>query len=238
MTTPLLKSSCLSSNTPKTFAWPTSSTWSCLFISVWPYGGEACKPSYMRSYQMCVSHPRPTWPIICKRRWNPQVVINIYLSYYVLNIYLLYNTVRNRIMDDDIIKLISLTLLLDLLLLFILLSQSLKVSDTCFVYNVFLVHFIFLYSLCYGHQLFIDFCHYSLFLLLLISPFIVCNLYILCVCLFLVFMIQFLWVVEGRCILNKEGDFFGFGKTISICTLLHTIFLSIIIGKKYMTSYN
>jgi hypothetical protein len=142
-------------------------------------------------------------------------------------------------MDDDIIKLISLTLLLDLLLLFILLSQSLKVSDTCFVYNVFLSHFIFLYSLCYGHQLFIDFCHYSLFLLLLISPLILHNLYILCVCLFLVFMIQFLWVVEGRCILNKEGDFFfGFGKTFSICTLLHTIFLSIIIGKKYMTSYN
>jgi hypothetical protein len=111
-------------------------------------------------------------------------------------------------MDDDIIKLISLTLLLDLLLLFILLSQSLKVSDTCFVYNVFLSHFIFLYSLCYGHQLFIDFCHYSLFLLLLISPLILHNLYILCVCLFLVFMIQFLWVVEGRCILNKEGDFF------------------------------
>ena len=134
-------------------------------------------------------------------------------------------------MNIDIIKLICLTVLLDVLLLSILIFQTLTVLDMCFVYNVFLVHLVFLYSLCYEHQVLIDFCHYSLFLLLLISPFILYNLYILCVCLFLVFMVQFLWVVEGRCILNKEGEVFGYGKTISTCTLLHTIFLSITIGK-------
>ena len=133
-------------------------------------------------------------------------------------------------MNIDMIKLICLTVLLDVLLLSILLFQTLTVSDMCFVYNVFLVHLVFLYSLCYEYQVLIDFCHYSLFLLLLISPLILYNLYILCVCLFLVFMVQFLWVIEGRCILNKEGEVFGYGKTLNIVVIFNTIMISGMIG--------
>ena len=135
--------------------------------------------------------------------------------------------------NHDYIILTILTLLLDVCLFFIILQNSLNVMDLCFIYNVFCIHFIFLYSLYYENQCLIDFCHYNLFLLLAISPFIVTNVYILWVCLFLVYMVQLLWIIEERCILNKKDETFGYGKILSVGVLCNTILLSFCIGKKY-----
>lgn len=137
-------------------------------------------------------------------------------------------------MNKDYFKLTLLTIVLDLFLVSIVYLQTLTVSDICFIYNVLMVHFIFLYSLVKENQDLIDISHYNLFILLFFCPYIVTNKYILGVCLFLLFMVQFLWIVEGRCILNKEGQVFGFGKSLNISVLLQTILVSFIIGKRMM----
>ena len=69
--------------------------------------------------------------------------------------------------------------------------------------------------------------------MLAISPFIVSNIKILTVCLFLVFMVQLLWIIEERCILNKKDETFGYGKLLSVGVLCNTILLSFRIGRKY-----
>ena len=135
--------------------------------------------------------------------------------------------------NHDYLKLTILTGGLDVSLFMISIQNPLNIMDICFLYNVFCIHFIFFYSLYYENQCLIDFCHYNLFLLLAISPFIVSNIQILSVCLFLIFMVQLLWIVEERCILNKKDETFGYGKILSVAVLCNTILLSFRIGTKY-----
>ena len=101
-----------------------------------------------------------------------------------------------------------------------------------FIYNVYIIHILFLTSLFYDEQFMIDISHYLLFILLFISVFIIHDVYILGICLFLITTIQILWIIEGRCILNKQDQEFGYGNTLSICTLIVTILISFVIGKK------
>lgn len=135
-------------------------------------------------------------------------------------------------MNSDYLKILLLTLFLDILFFILLCIRKLKILDYVFVYNVYIVHILFLTSLFYDEQIMINISHYLLFILLFISVFIIHDVYILGICLFLITTIQILWVIEGRCILNKKGQEFGYGKTITICTLLFTIIMSFIIGKK------
>ena len=135
-------------------------------------------------------------------------------------------------MNSDYLKITLLTLFLDILFLILLCIRNLKILDYLFVYNVYIIHILFLISLFYDNEIMIDISHYLLFILLFISVFIIHDVYILGICLFLITTIQILWVIEGRCILNKKDEEFGYGKTISICTLLFTIVMSFVIGKK------
>ena len=54
------------------------------------------------------------------------------------------------------------------------------------------------------------------------------------VLLFLLFMIQFLWIIENKCIMNKDGENMFHSKMIdngcSVIALLLTIYLSFRIG--------
>jgi len=135
-------------------------------------------------------------------------------------------------MSIDYLKITSITLFLDILFFIILYTRKLKILDYLFIYNAYIVHILFLTSLFYDDEIMIDISHYLLFILLFISVFIIHDVYILGVCLFLITTIQILWVIEGRCILNKNDQEFGYGKTIGICSLLFTIVMSFIIGKK------
>ena len=135
-------------------------------------------------------------------------------------------------MSIDYLKITSITLFLDILFFIILYTRKLKILDYLFIYNAYIVHILFLTSLFYDDEIMIDISHYLLFILLFISVFIIHDVYILGVCLFLITTIQILWVIEGRCILNKNDQEFGYGKTIGICSLLFTIVMSFVIGKK------
>lgn len=135
-------------------------------------------------------------------------------------------------MSIDYLKITLITLFLDILFLIILCIRKLKILDYIFIYNVYIVHILFLISLFYDEQIIIDISHYLLFILLFISSFIIHDVYILGLCLFLITTIQILWVIEGRCILNKKDEEFGYGNELSIITLLFTIVISFVIGKK------
>ena len=135
-------------------------------------------------------------------------------------------------MNSDYLKITLLTLFLDILFLILLCIRKLKILDYLFVYNVYIIHILFLISLFYDEQIMIDILHYLLFILLFISVFIIHDVYILGICLFLITTIQILWVIEGRCILNKKNEDFGYGNELNIITLLFTILISFMIGKK------
>ena len=135
-------------------------------------------------------------------------------------------------MNSDYLKITLLTLFLDILFLILLCIRKLKILDYLFVYNVYIIHILFLIRLFYDEQIMIDILHYLLFILLFISVFIIHDVYILGICLFLITTIQILWVIEGRCILNKKNEDFGYGNELNIITLLFTILISFMIGKK------
>ena len=57
------------------------------------------------------------------------------------------------------------------------------------------------------------------------------SLYPKILSLFLLIIIQFLWVIENRCILNEENQSLGYGDITSIATITLNTLLSFQIGK-------
>jgi hypothetical protein len=123
----------------------------------------------------------------------------------------------------------SLTLLLDIVMLFLLFQNNLVTFDKAFIISVLIGHALFYYSLLYQIHYLIDVLHVFMFLCLN-SAFFLKNKFLLGLNLFLIATIQILWIVEERCILNREPNQFGFGKWISTYILLLTIALSIKFG--------
>ena len=135
-------------------------------------------------------------------------------------------------MKTDYKKVCFITLFLDSIILIITYFRNLSYYDLLFVTNIILCHVTFLIGLSLNDTDLIDPCHYALFITLLLSIFIVSDILILCLCLFFILLIQILWVVEERCILNEPGDKFGYSKSLSIVVLLNTVALSYRIGNK------
>lgn len=124
-------------------------------------------------------------------------------------------------MKTDYKKVCFITLFLDSIILIITYFRNLSYYDLLFVTNIILCHVTFLIGLSLNDTDLIDPCHYALFIILLLSVFIVSDI-----------LIQILWVVEERCILNEPGDKFGYSKSLSIVVLLNTVALSYRIGNK------
>ena len=130
---------------------------------------------------------------------------------------------------------ILITLVLDVFLIYILLRRSLNRMDTYLIFLFLLCHIVFLYSLIKNNEILINILHYLLCILLFVTAFLVKDIFLLMVLLFLVFMIQFLWIIENKCIMNKDGEKMFHNKWIDnggrVVTLLLTIYLSFKIGK-------
>lgn len=137
-------------------------------------------------------------------------------------------------MDNDQLKMFILTILIDIGLIYLLLYQKLNITDYIFCYIILISHLLFLYGLWNNNEKLLDFLHYLIFIFLSLTIFVE-NIYLLTISLFLISIIQILWIIEERCILNKKGEInnFGYGKEINICSLILTIILSIKIGYKY-----
>ena len=154
--------------------------------------------------------------------------------------------VIQEIHQDDFNKLVVITLFMDIIFVYVLYTRPLFTIDYIFCISVLVVHFIFLGSLYYNYTPLLYILHYLIFILLTLGIFVE-DIYILSICLFLSFMIQVLWIIEGRCILNKrecgDGDVFGFGNELNIFMLIMLICFSFKIGTKikvdeFMVNFN
>ena len=136
-------------------------------------------------------------------------------------------------MDEDQQKLFLLTLIMDFSFIYILSVYKLSTFDYSFCYWVLITHLLFLYGLWKDNQPLLEYLHYLLFLMLSISIFIQ-HKGILLISLFLLSIIQILWITEERCILIKKGQVneFGYGKELNIYVFLLTIGISLRVGKR------
>ena len=135
--------------------------------------------------------------------------------------------------SNEVITRVSLICaILDIGLVYILYSCVLSWIDYSFVVIILLSHVAFYIALYAQYGTWIDYLHYFMFISLIMS---VCleNVYLLGLCLFLLFMIQLLWIFEKKCILIREdGVQFGFSNELSILSIIWTIILSMKIGYK------
>jgi hypothetical protein len=131
-----------------------------------------------------------------------------------------------------------LTFLLDITLLFVFFINDLIFFDKLWILLVILTHIIFYYSLFYDKRNILDILHYLVFILPILALF-TNNIYIKLVSLFLVVVIQFLWVKENRCILNEtDNKQFGYGNELNYCVILLNVILSFNIGYIYKSNSN
>jgi hypothetical protein len=136
---------------------------------------------------------------------------------------------------DDKKKLYILTGLLDVLIINIMIFTKMNTFDKAFSYIILFTHAIFFFSLnCYNKKM-LDYLHVVIFAALGISIFL-SNIYLLITCCKLLIIIQILWVIENRCILNEKNDKFGFGKELNIFCIILTSILAFKIGYKYQKS--
>tara|TARA_B100002019_G_C21160859_1_gene543230 strand:+ start:429 stop:962 length:534 start_codon:yes stop_codon:yes gene_type:complete len=127
---------------------------------------------------------------------------------------------------ENKIILMFITLILDVFIINSL-SNKLKPFDFYYAFSILIIHGIFINALFLGSQKVLDVLHYSVFIYIAFSPFL-SNKYLIGANLFLVFLIQLLWILKGCCILNDPENpiRFGFGFEISIFTLIYTIILA------------
>jgi len=125
--------------------------------------------------------------------------------------------------ENDKKKLYVITFLLDSGLIYLCTKKMLPQIDKLWCYSTLLIHSSFYYALYKNNRPILDKLHYWVFLLPVLSTF-TKTIYPKILSLFLLLLIQFLWVIENKCILNEDGQTLGFGGITSISTVtLNTI---------------
>ena len=122
----------------------------------------------------------------------------------------------------DKIKLYCITILIDLILISILKIYILNSEEKKFIHLAILVHILFYYGLYFNKRYLLYIIHHFIFILPLISIFLK-NKNIKNICLIVLIIVQILWIIEKRCILNENNEELGYGiytnigvKTVSI----------------------
>ena len=118
----------------------------------------------------------------------------------------------------NIQKLIYITLFIDILLIYCLLKFKLNTYDFNFIIITLGLHISFIYFLLNYHKNIIYFLHISIFILIGLGLFIQ-NKYLLMIPFMLLVIIQILWQLEKKCILNEEEETFGYDNTIQLTAL-------------------
>jgi len=132
--------------------------------------------------------------------------------------------------DTDKLKIYFITASLDLGLIYLCTMLNLPLIDKLWCYITLILHSIFYYGLYHNNRNILDTLHHFIFILPVLSTF-VNTVYPKILSLFLIITIQFLWVIEEKCILNEEKSTIGFGKLCWIATISLTTILSFQIGK-------
>ena len=125
------------------------------------------------------------------------------------------------------------TIIIDIFLLSIMYLSNLSTIDRIWILSALGMHLLFYYNLYNNSRKLIDILHCFIFILPILSLF-VQNILIKIMSLGLIILIQFLWIIEKRCILNEENNcFYGFGGIINYICILLTAILSFNIGHNY-----
>ena len=126
-------------------------------------------------------------------------------------------------------KLITITFLLDLFLIGNIYFNNHTNLDIIWTFSVIVCHGLFYYNLIYENRYILDILHYFIFILptfALFTP----NVYIKIISCLLLILIQILWIIEKRCILNEENHKFGYGDELNFYVIILTSMLSFNIG--------
>ena len=129
-------------------------------------------------------------------------------------------------------KLAFITSMLDFLIIYIITNEELNEFDRNFANMVLLLHLLFFISLKNNYKGLLYLLHVLVFLFLFISIYI-SNKDLLSVCILLTIIIQILWILEGKCILNEEGEESGYGNKFSLIFIILTVALSVKLGTLY-----
>ena len=123
------------------------------------------------------------------------------------------------------------TLIIDSCLLWAMIFDTLESNEFLFCLTSLLFHVLFCYSIHNEHKTILGILHVIMGSFILYSC-LLNNIVILCACLFLMFTIQILWIMKGRCILNDFDGYFihGHSKINRVGGLLVTVLLSAKIG--------
>ena len=135
---------------------------------------------------------------------------------------------------EDKIKLLLLAAVLDALLIGILVFQKLEhIFDVVYILVNLIIHVWFFIAVSQVYRRQINILHIILVISLFLG-FFTTNLYLQIVVLFLLLLIQVLWVLEERCILNldQDGNFFQYDKSVSIIMILYFMIFSLKVGRK------
>lgn len=132
-------------------------------------------------------------------------------------------------------KLLLITFLLDIFLILNIYFNKHTILDILWTITVIICHILFYYNLIYENRYILDILHYFVFILPSLSLF-TPNIYIKIISCFLLILIQILWIVEKRCILNEENYKFGYGNELNYYLIIFTSLLAFNIGYIYKNS--
>ena len=129
----------------------------------------------------------------------------------------------NLNIDNNKLQIYIYTLIIDICLIIILITQKLNIVDTLFIYTILICHLVFYYSLHKEIKKIINILHYIIFISLSIGIFLNNKLLIL-LCIALLILIQVLWIINKNCILNNISHIeHGYGDSVTIFTILITL---------------
>ena len=130
---------------------------------------------------------------------------------------------------NDKYKLYVITVILDIILMLILYFNDLMLFDKLWIYSILLIHLIFYVALEKNIREILDILHTFIFIFPILSIF-ANNMFIKFVSIFLLIVIQVLWVYENRCILNEEKNAFGYGNELNTFCIVFTSILALNMG--------
>ena len=130
-------------------------------------------------------------------------------------------------------KVYILSFILDIFLIFCLFSKKNVFLEKIWIYSMLFCHNFLIYAVSKNNEQIIDFLHYLIPVFCFLSLFLK-SIFIKGTSLFIIIMIQFLWIYENKCILNNNNDEKRvIGKIIDYVIILFTVILSMNIGSTY-----
>lgn len=133
--------------------------------------------------------------------------------------------------NQDKIKLLSISLFFDFIMLNILVGCVLTRIDYYWILWNLNIHALFMIGIIWNQKSILAVLHYFVFL----NPFLsfwVNHISIKVLSLLFIILIQFMWVKENRCLMNEkeESKNFGFGKSLNYAVIVFNSILGINVG--------